>query len=179
MIPARLLATTFVAVSLAASPAHAGPLMGPPSGDAGSSQSSDKSWYGYQLIAADALSFGAFYWGASSDRDNVMYAGMAGFALAAPATHLSHGNHKRAAWSFGLRVGLPTAAVLLSSGPSGSDSGPGNLLGLLAVATITSAVIDDALLAWKAKRSPRRALSPNVIFRTDRSGGLLGVSSVW
>lgn len=65
------------------------------------------SWYGWQLLAVDALSVGAVAYGIDQDRTGYIVGGSLAFLLGGPAIHSLHGQQGAGLQSLGRRVGGP------------------------------------------------------------------------
>lgn len=68
----------------------------------------ERSWYGWQILLADAASFACV--GVTEQE-----ACLLGFALSGPVVHTLHGRPGRGLASLGLRVGLPLIGALIGS----------------------------------------------------------------
>jgi hypothetical protein len=128
------------------------------------SKSRERTWYGAQVLTADALSFaivalGAGVAGSDSDSGNgLAEAGLATYLIAPPVIHLLHGRPGMAPASLGIRIALPILGLVLGNAAQNCDprqrtadtgicSGPGWAIGLLAGVAAASAV-DAAAFSW-------------------------------
>lgn len=85
--------------------------------------------YGWQVFAADALSWALLSASIDSGNDNALASiGVGGIFLGGPLVHLSQGNGKGAVYSLVARAGLPYVGALALSA-SCSDSGDFSCLG--------------------------------------------------
>src|ERR1041384_5661372 len=102
----------------AAAPAEAVPPVAAP--EVSATPAPEHRWYGYQILAADAVSAGL--WAAGSQVKSgsagatALEAGMvASFLAPAPIIHLARGRPWRAAGSVSLRIGLPSIGSAIGS----------------------------------------------------------------
>src|SRR4051812_31855654 len=137
------------------------------------------SWYGWQTLLSDAatIGLGALAYAAddakyasSSPQNyelgaNVLFAaGVATYALGAPAVHWAHGNGRKGLASLGLRVGLPLggflAGMLIGSATCGNDDNEfvscPVVLGALAFlgGMVAAPVVDAAVIAREPVAPP-------------------------
>lgn len=67
----------------------------------------EPAWYGWPLLAVDALSVGALVYGIDQDRTGYIVGGSLGFLLGGPTIHSLRGHGGAALQSLGRRVGGP------------------------------------------------------------------------
>lgn len=77
----------------------------------GSGSAYTTRWYGGETLAADALSYVTAAVGGAVGSRAVAYTGLAGFVVATPIIHFTHGNVGAGFASLGLRAGLPALGV--------------------------------------------------------------------
>jgi hypothetical protein len=143
--------------------------------------------YSAPIVVADLLSIGAMMAAISTKSEGLLFAGAAGYSLAAPINHIANGRPGRAAASFGLRalaLGLAAGAfvgeivVRRCDGDVNPCGAPTAGIGIGMLATVGIAILDDALLARKPVEPTRpassAALSPGVL--AGRNGALLLLS---
>jgi hypothetical protein len=143
--------------------------------------------YSAPIMLADVLSIGAMMASISTKSEGLLFAGAAGYSLAAPINHIANGRPGRAAASFGLRalaLGLATGAFIGEIVARGCDGdvnpcGPPTAgIGIGTLVTAGIAILDDALLARKplepTKPPSSATLSPGVV--AGRNGALLSLS---
>lgn len=130
-----------------------------------SDEDAEASWYGWQLLAADAASAALLIGGSvrsgydvlPDDRlwawEPVFATGRVSFSATGPLVHGMHGNKPHAWLSFALRLGLPMAlgvsalaGRLAASGENGEEHA--HLIGVGAGTLIASAA-DAAMLAFE------------------------------
>jgi hypothetical protein len=162
-------------------------LVASTSGPAAVPAATKQSWYGYQLMIADAVSLAAVLtWTPFSAAGALLY-------LVAPvAMHGSNGQGIMAAASLGLRLILPFMGMLVVASVDSctSDVCTGGMVAGLGLGMLAAALVDDLGLAWKPVRegentptvepvSPARdayvSLSATVIpYRGGAGLGLMG-----
>ncbi len=154
------------------------------------------SWYGYQLIAADAAAGALLFWGGGNNGVGATTAASVGVTMYLTDSVAIHALHRnmRSAWiSAALRVGAPVICTLLGAGivaaTSGSESDDealpswfgGAALGLT-VGVLGAIVTDDVFLANEQEPvrtvttqggtgSPLFAIAPDVVVAPDRGRG--------
>jgi hypothetical protein len=89
-----------------ARPALANPPPAPAREDAGRS-TSERSWYGWQILASDGVAGGLFVTAALTDSRAVLSTGIGVYALAAPTAHALHERPWPGVGSLALRVAIP------------------------------------------------------------------------
>lgn len=118
-----------------------------------------QTWYGWQLIALDALALTLATFSLSNGSPgslSILVVGAAAlYLLGAPALHLLHKQPWQAAGSLALRIGAPLlGAMMMDTGGYGATSVIGPFTGMLAGAALAP-LVDYALLAFKpTKPSP-------------------------
>lgn len=167
-----------------------------------------RAWYGWQTLSLDSAALALLLVGrerVGSHRTNGVLletAGLAGYALAAPAVHFAHGQPRRAALSLGLRVGLPllVGGVLAAEGAARCPDGPPEdprgcerlttaILVAGSLSMLAASIADATVLAWEPKLPPLRglgrkattpafSLAPTVDFAGAR-GGRLGLVAIF
>jgi len=127
----------------------------------------ERAWYGWQILAIDALSLGALYI-ASTDRADFMgYVGVTGLAVSGPIIHAVHDRPGRAVGSLVLRPGLTIGGALAGYYSVGTCHDYDCLAGFVVggfLGGVSAEVIDSFVLAWE----PRVPVTPVV---TPTSGG--------
>jgi hypothetical protein len=100
-----------------------------------------RTWYGWQILLADAALIG----GAMVAGDEALDMLLPALALSGPTIHILNGHPGRAAGSLGMRVGLPIGTgLLLSAGCTGWDC-LATFAGGFLIGGATAEVID---VAW-------------------------------
>jgi hypothetical protein len=134
----RSLALAAVLLALSSSPARAG--------------SGDGAWYGYQVLATDALSWTLIVGGAKANVIEVSALGVGGLFFGGPIVHVGHGSYGRAGASFGLRVGLPLLGLGIGAAAdrdSHSFIPAGPIIGVF-LGSIAASIVDIAVIAREA-----------------------------
>lgn len=146
---------------------------------AGADEPTEKRWYGWQMLAADATDaaiVGAVVLWTPDERleNQAALAGGIACLLIGPTVHWWHDRPGRAGWSLLLRVGLPALAALPLAGiPTGQGALAGASLG-----AGVAVLIDDLALGWE--RVPRRETSWIPTVTPVAGGGLgFGVARTW
>jgi hypothetical protein len=130
----RIAAVLLAALALAPALAHADAPRAPSSQD----------WYGWQILAADAVVIGGSAVLLTSQEDDDLGAGvlLGGLALSGPVIHTLNGRADRIPTSLGLRVGAPLlAAAVFSAGCEGWDC-IGATAGGFIVGGLTAELVD-------------------------------------
>jgi hypothetical protein len=136
-------------------------------------QGPDRTWYGWQLMLADAASVGALL-------SPVPSLAVPTYLLAPPLIHAANGEGRSAWLSIGLRSGIPLAGIglgflsaHLGACSKASDSCQGSrVLGGLFVGMAIAAIVDDALLTWKETKDPDNATYAAALRRPGKDPGL-------
>jgi hypothetical protein len=182
----------------AAPPSH--PNRASPSAKAEPAEELEYDDYRLTLLANDAAAISLVITGAIlEDNDTVttalVAAGVGAYALGGPIIHLVHQQNARALQSFGLRVGLPGAGLLLATGMAlscgdaeGSEwcvYGAVVIGGVAAIGGILAAIIvDDAILGKAPKRQASKPAARPRSFQAglaplvDPKKGTVGLSLV-
>jgi len=136
---------------------------------------SQVTWYGYQILALDLASVGAFAWASGNDGPSGASEGAAVFALATyladgAVVHALHGHSTRAAVSTCLRVVAPVVGALLGAaatsksasqvscsvaGCDGGDPTPRHAIVGFFVGAIGAMVVDDVVPVWEEPSSAK------------------------
>jgi hypothetical protein len=152
-------------------------------------------WYGWETLLADGASLTILTAGGimgmsrtTALSQGLTYGGLGGYALGGPAVHWGHGRVAEGFESLGLRLGLPTAAILTAYliGPKcyrGDEGDNGSLacipfiLGGLVAATAAATSIDAAYLAREPVASTERPRAPtgSISFTPVLAGNRRGV----
>ncbi len=112
-----------------------------------------RTWYGWQLMIADATSVVAIL-------SPVPSFAVPTFLLAPPLIHAANGQARSAWLSIGLRLAVPLTAAGLGflvthSGTCDKDGCGGSLaLDAFFVGMAVAAIVDDAVLTWKEAKDP-------------------------
>lgn len=106
--------------------------------------------YAERMIAIDATADTLIAVGLVGDRDWVIYAGLAGYALGGPALHAAHGEWPRAGVSLGTRLGLPLATGAIGDAICVDDTGLLRCVGSAAIGAaigmLAAQIIDPAVI---------------------------------
>jgi hypothetical protein len=161
-------------------------LLAAPPALAESAPASDYRWYGFELLAADALSLTAMYAGAASGTDALAVPGVVGLFVAAPLVHAVEGNGGRALGSLGVRLVLPIAGAALASWDydrndkgDGCDCMGGALatFGGFALGLVSAMAVDALVLGWEREAPPpRKQLSLVPTVAVTPGGGGVGLA---
>jgi hypothetical protein len=137
-----------------------------------------RTWYGWQLMIADATSVVALL-------SPVPSFAVPTFLLAPPLIHAANGEGRSAWLSLGLRSGIPLTAAGLGflvahSGTCDKDGCGGSLaLDAFFVGMAMAAIVDDAVLTWKAAKDPDSPSYSAALGRTRKDfGSSVGVGLV-
>ena len=146
----------WMADGISCPPALAGPV------EPVASSPQHKTWYGWQLMIADAASFALLF-------SPVPGLAAGTYWVAPPLIHAAHGQGWKAGTSVGLRLGVPLVAMLVSLGASSgscdsrdepAECAAGWLgVGFL-VGAIVAAAIDDVAFAWEVSDDPGSRTDP-------------------
>jgi hypothetical protein len=160
------------------------------------------------MLISDAVSLGLMAGGLACDsehralRETLFVYGALGYALGGPTIHVIHGEDKRAAGSFGIRLGapvavalatLPVAMVVARSGDSDASADPLTVgvivLTAAAFSPLLAAAVDNLALArphveqprprWLPPRRSRPTLVLQPTFEVRRANAGLTLSGVW
>jgi hypothetical protein len=161
-----------------AAPASAQPEPAEPAQPpAPTARATESSWYGWQVMIADAASIAMMGSGLAARNAPIGYLGLGGYLVAAPIVHGAHGRVGVGFASFGLRAGLPMVGAMLGYAAAGSCSreeqekllgcffhGWGEAVAGGLVGAAGAVVIDAALLAHETRpiAQPREDGIPKV-----------------
>lgn len=153
----------------------------------------EKVWYGYQTLTADAISVALVVAGGASQSGGLAGAGYGAFVLGTPIVHMVHGNVGPGFGSFALRLlapwlgfGIGAIVGLIVGGSSGQgfdkvgNGASGAVYGAIAGFTITCAgiiAIDAAALAYTKERVDGPPPKSSYRMPNPRSFYELGVGS--
>lgn len=137
-------------------------------------------WYGWQTLLTDAgavaLSAWAFKLGTKSGGDEVFLVAEGAFLFGGPLVHGVHGQLRRSAGDFALRLLLPVglALVLGAGAPSGPDTYCGacaGALGGLVLGAGIASLLDAVWLSWEpATVRASLRVTPMLAWMRDREG---------
>ena len=141
----------WMADEISCRPALAGPV------EPVASTPQHKTWYGWQLMIADAASFALLF--------PTSGATVTTYLVGPPLIHAAHGQGWKAGTSIGLRLGVPLLAMLVATHASScSNDSEGCWLGPAAlgflVGAIVAAAIDDVAFAWEVSDDPGSRTDP-------------------
>jgi hypothetical protein len=139
----------------------------------------EKTWYGYQTLTVDALSFAAMIGGLAGRTGGVLAGGYVAFLLGTPVVHMVHGNLGPGFGSIGLRllvpvIGLGVGAIsglfiggshgegLDAVGNGASGAATGAVVGAL-VGGLGCMLIDAAGLAYAKEKVEATARAPRTL----------------
>jgi len=133
-----------------------------------------RHWYGWQTLIADGAVLG-FLTAAVLDKEHSEffgYSALAGYVVAAPIIHFTHGNPGRAFGSLGLRVGAPIVVSITAQAITGCGGDFCGVSGLFfgAIGALGVMGVDAGLIAYEdAEDSARRvipviALNPGMTY---------------
>ena len=114
------------------------------------------TWYGWQLLLADAGSLLLLY-------NPAPWIAVGTYLMVPAAIHAANGQGMRAWLSFGLRLGMPFVGtglgLLALHGGACENDGDGICGGAMIVGTfilgmVVAAIVDDAAVAWKVSEDP-------------------------
>jgi hypothetical protein len=134
----------------------------------------EKVWYGWQNLVADAASITILSIGVANDSSGLRVAGGLGYVFASPTVHWIHGNIGPGFGSLGMRVLLPPIGLVVgivvgaiaganesnnSIERTGSAIATGAIAGFFIGVAIPVA-LDAALLGWEKVEVPNTAMRP-------------------
>lgn len=157
----------------------------------------EKTWYGYQTLIADAIAIPMFMVGYTTETKGLTGGGYVGFLLATPIVHMVHGNIGPGFGSMGIRLlGPPTTALvgvigglMVGSGTVGDKEGDittgayvGAGLGVLGCVALDAFafgyekhVVEGPPPSDSASRSTRPRFSVAPTFDVRKNAGTVGV----
>jgi hypothetical protein len=141
----------------------------------------ESSWYGYQILIADGLSYTALGVSIGAHNAPLAIVGLGSYAITSPVIHGFHHRPVQVVGSILLRMGLSLAGYAIASGGascSGEDSGfCGFAHGLVGMGIgMVVATVVDASIAWDSPIVVRRASPPTNAGK--RSPSLVNLSAV-
>jgi hypothetical protein len=124
-----------------------------------------RSWYGFQILLADGLSYAAILGSLSSHSSSGAIAGLGGYLVASPVVHGLNHQPRNLARSVIMRLVVPVTTYVVARGMASSSGGENTamektLQGFLGMAIgMVAVTVVDSALAWKS-RSPQPVPSP-------------------
>lgn len=119
------------------------------------------SWYGYQILLADAFSYAIILGSLRSDTPAAAFAGLGTYGVLSPVVHGLQHQPNKVVMSLALRLLLPLVGYAIGEGNSGCGDSEGHgfceiTKGFLGMGIgMIAATAVDASLAWSAPPAPQ------------------------